>query len=128
MNDRNAIVVAALISIAGMLAHNIMEFGWIALIRIDTFSVPWVLLWSMALWMWLKADGSTGAMWTLVVMAVLNLIPGAVLSVLPLGFLPFEPERSGSHYASHVVYGVTQMPFLIFAAMWLLRQRQHSTS
>jgi hypothetical protein len=45
----------------------------------------------------------------------LHLIGGAILSVLPLGFLPFAPEQSPSHYLSHLIYGVTQLPLIWLA-------------
>lgn len=44
------------------------------------------------------------AAWLLLGWAWLNLLGGAVLSVLPLGFLPFNPEQSPRHYAFHALW------------------------
>lgn len=46
---------------------------------------------------------------------LLQLLGGAVLSVLPVGIYPFEPEQSLSHYSVHVLYGVLQVPLLLVA-------------
>lgn len=54
--------------------------------------------------------------------ALLNLLGGAVLSVLPLPFLPFVPEQSLRHYSFHLPYGLTQVP-LIVAARTQLKAR-----
>ena len=54
--------------------------------------------------------------------ALLNLLGGAVLSVLPLPFLPFVPEQSLRHYSFHLLYGLTQVP-LIVAARTQLKAR-----
>jgi hypothetical protein len=43
---------------------------------------------------------------------------GALLTVLPLGVLPFVPEQTPVHYAAHVVYAVAQVPLL-----WLVAPR-----
>lgn len=41
-----------------------------------------------------------------------HLFIGAVLSVLPLPLWPFSPEQSVAHYASHLIYAITQLPLL----------------
>ncbi|MFW5942543.1 MAG: hypothetical protein ACOCXI_12135 [Chloroflexota bacterium] len=44
--------------------------------------------------------------------AVGHLLIGAVLSVLSLPLWPFSPEQSAAHYASHLIYAVTQLPLI----------------
>jgi hypothetical protein len=39
-------------------------------------------------------------------------LAGAILTVLPLPFLPFRPEQSLSHYGVHAYYAATQLPVL----------------
>lgn len=41
-----------------------------------------------------------------------HLILGAILSAIPTPFWPFYPEQSLSHYLSHVIYGVAQLPLI----------------
>lgn len=38
---------------------------------------------------------------------------GALVTVLPLPLLPFDPEQSWRHYSFHVLYAVTQVPLLV---------------
>jgi hypothetical protein len=51
------------------------------------------------------------AMWAL---GLLQLV-GAIVTVLPLAFLPFKPEQTLSHYLVHVVYAAAQIPLLLLA-------------
>ena len=44
--------------------------------------------------------------------ALLNLVGGGILSVLPLPILPFTPDQSVGHYLAHAFYAVTQVPLL----------------
>jgi hypothetical protein len=39
-------------------------------------------------------------------------LAGAILTVLPLPFLPFRPEQSLRHYGVHALYALTQLPVL----------------
>ena len=41
---------------------------------------------------------------------------GAVLTVLPLGVLPFVPEQTPEHYSAHLIYAVAQVPLLLLVA------------
>jgi FtsH-binding integral membrane protein len=44
---------------------------------------------------------------------MLNLVIGGIVSVLPLSFLPFVPEQSVTHYGTHVVYTLGQVPLVM---------------
>ena len=112
-----AITGSVVLAVAGSLAHSVMEFGWASLLSIETFSIPWTLIWAGALGHWLRSNGkSVAALWTMLALASMNFFVGAVLSVLPTGIFPFDPEQSADHYFSHVVYGVTQLPVLFVVA------------
>ena len=39
-------------------------------------------------------------------------LAGAIVTVLPLPFLPFRPEQSVSHYGVHALYAAAQLPVL----------------
>ncbi len=47
---------------------------------------------------------------------------GGGINVLPLSFLPFVPEQTLSHYLSHLLYGLGQIP-LIWAMFSQLRKK-----
>jgi hypothetical protein len=49
----------------------------------------------------------------------LNLLVGAILTVLPLPILPFIPEQTAGHYLAHFIYLVTQVPAVVL--LWRLR-------
>lgn len=53
------------------------------------------------------------ATWLLLIWAMLHIVGGAVLSILPLPILPFQPEQSLRHYAFHILYGLIQLPLLL---------------
>ena len=45
--------------------------------------------------------------------ALLNLVGGGILSVLPLSILPFVPDQSVGHYLAHAFYASTQVPLVL---------------
>jgi hypothetical protein len=54
--------------------------------------------------------------------ATVNLV-GAVVTILPLGWLPFVPDQTVAHNAAHVIYAVCQLPLLTLAILQLQRRR-----
>ena len=54
-------------------------------------------------------------------MALVHLVIGSVVTVLPLGVLPFTPAQTSEHYISHLLYGLLQLP-LLWASLRQLRQ------
>ncbi|HEV2124187.1 MAG TPA: alpha/beta fold hydrolase, partial [Chloroflexota bacterium] len=63
-------------------------------------------------WLFPSTRAVAGAV--LALTGVLQLIGGAIISVLPLPFLPFEPDQSLHHYLSHAAFGLAQIPLLWF--------------
>ena len=74
----------------------------------------------LAVW-WSRSRGASAA-WALTIYAAVNLA-GAVVTVLPLGLMPFVAEQTVGHYAAHVIYAVCQLPLLTLAMMRLRRRR-----
>jgi hypothetical protein len=105
--------VATLISFVGFLLHNIREFRIAGLLAPDTATVPVVVI-QLSLYViwWRLPSLRTPAFLALLVFGLLHLIGGAILSVLPLEVLPFIPEQSLTHYFSHILYGVAQVPLI----------------
>jgi hypothetical protein len=103
-------IAALALSTFGGWVHNLREFpGMSAAATLATF-LPAIAL---AVW-WLIRPGPA-ARWAIIAWALLNLILGAALSVLPLPIWPWTPEQSGSHYASHLIYAAAQIPLLVIA-------------
>jgi hypothetical protein len=88
----NGVVVAATaVAWSGFFVHNVAEFGDQTVLTPDTFLPTWV--WIAASVLWLVPATRTAGAWILLAWAVINLTGGAI-SVLPVSFLPFEPEQT----------------------------------
>jgi hypothetical protein len=59
----------------------------------------------------------------IIVWAVLHLVGGAIITVIPFSFLPFYPEQSLRHYLAHISYGLAQLPLMILMVLELRRAR-----
>lgn len=105
---RSAVLAALLVSAAGHVVHNLAEFppsillGWETLVPLGVT----VLLGAGLVYRPSRATYFTAVGWSLVVIV----FGGG--SVLPFGFLPFAPEQSISHYLSHLIYALAQLPLL----------------
>jgi hypothetical protein len=127
MTDRRlpstAVVVSAtVIASGGLVAHNGLEFGPVFLLRPETV-IPLVIYGLLALLAWARPANAIGHA-LLLAWAMLNLVGGGILSVLPLGLFPFQPEQSLGHYAIHVIYAVAQLPLVVVAGRTLARRGQ----
>jgi hypothetical protein len=122
--------IAVLLSILGAVFHNGREFGLAGLLALETATIPIVLIEITLFILWWKVPSLRNvAMAALGLLALLHLVGGALISVLPLGALPFEPEQSFDHYFSHIIYGLGQLPLLWFSFKWFfVSQAQESTS
>jgi hypothetical protein len=69
---------------------------------------------------WWQRSRSTSAAAALLAYGLINLA-GGTQSVLPLGWLPFQPAQTLSHYAVHAVYAACQVPLIAGAALQLRR-------
>jgi hypothetical protein len=100
-----------------MAYHTVREFGYSGLWSIGTGMIPVVgvqLVLFLFWWLAPRTRAVTGR--ALVVTGIFQLVGGAIISVLPLPFLPFEPEQSVSHYLAHVVLGLAQLPLILMPA------------
>lgn len=114
------VVLASVIAAAGMMAHNVFEFGPAFLLYPQTL-IPLAIFGLFALLAWGRPANAVVYV-LLLAWAVLNLVGGGILSVLPLGLFPFEPEQSLGHYGAHVIYAVAQLPLVVVAARALSRR------
>jgi len=107
-------VLASAIAAAGMVAHNLFEFGPAFLLDPQTL-IPLAIFGLLALLAWARPANAVVHV-ALLTWALLNLVGGGILSVLPLGLFPFQPEQSFGHYGAHVIYGAAQFPLVVVAA------------
>lgn len=123
MSRRDAAWVAGVVAVtafawAGFFVHNVADLPGQTLASPDSL-LP-TLVWVVALALWLFPATRTAGAWVLLIWAAVNLVGGAI-SVLPLPFLPFEPEQTATHYAFHGLYAATQLPLIGATAVWLGR-------
>lgn len=110
--------VFAILGWIGLFIHNVADLPDQTVLSPESLIPLLVTTALVALWF---TPFRRGAAWSLLAWAVLNLA-GAVVTVLPLTLLPFDPEQSPRHYAFHLAYGLTQLPLIIAAALWIRRR------
>lgn len=119
--NRRWLVLALGLSAFGAWYHNIQEgFATLAPETLAALAPAT----GLAVW-WSSRPGRTVWWATLIWVGPLNLLVGAVLSVLPLAVWPFLPQQTSSHYAAHLVYLLAQLPALY--GLWLTRPRRTPT-
>ena len=107
-----AMVAAVIVSALGMAFHTVREFGWPGLWNPATGMLPVLALQGALLVLWLRADRKRGLTKVLLATGVIQLVGGAIISVLPLPILPYAPDQSVQHYVSHIGYGIAQLPLI----------------
>jgi hypothetical protein len=112
---RRAWIIAATVLLAwfGLIIHNRMEFPLMAFTRPE-YIVP-TLAWLVVFLVWLRFPNHQLARKLLLGWGMISLA-GAIVTVLPLPFLPFSPEQSLSHYVVHALNALGQLPVI-----WLTR-------
>ena len=106
-----------LLSWLGEYTHNLAELPRLTLISPENSLPALVSLALFGVW-WLTPFNRTPTV-LLLAWAFLHLMGGAIVSVMPWGFLPFYPEQTLEHYAAHVVYGLAQLPLIMLAVQRL---------
>jgi len=103
-------VDAAAFAVGGLAWHNWSElrlgfFAW------ENWAPAAVTTALLLAWIFTGARPVAGAIMGVQIVHVL----AAIVTVLPLPFLPFAPEQDWQHYATHFVYGVLQLPLFAMA-------------
>jgi hypothetical protein len=108
-----AVLATSAIAACGMLAHNVLELGPAFLVDPQTL-IPLAIFAALAI---LAARETAGrATWVaLFAWSALNLFAGGILSVLPIGLFPFQPDQSLGHYSVHVAYTLSGVPLVLVA-------------
>ena len=113
----------------GEYIHNLFELPRLSLLSPEN-SFPALVSAALVL-AWCLLPSKRLPTLALLIWAFVHLIGGGLLSVLPLPFLPFFPAQTHFHYLMHGIYGLAQLPLIIFL-VWQLngqprneRMRQH---
>ena len=119
-NTRSNIFAATVVlSWLGFFVHNLADLPGQTLSSPESLYPTIVFLLLLAFWYVPKTR--TIATWGLLVWAIIHLVGGAILSVLPLPFLPFAPEQSLYHYLFHALYAALQVPLIVLCMRRLRR-------
>ena len=117
------LAAALLLAMLGLVIHNVREFGLASLLAMSTGTIPMIILGVVLLLIWWQVPAFRTVCASLLIgYGIINLVIGGILTVLPLSFLPFEPEQSIAHYLSHVIYSVTQVPLIWLCSRQLFRK------
>jgi multidrug efflux pump subunit AcrB len=114
------VAASTLLSWLGAYFHNRSELPHLTLLSPENSLTALAALILFVTW-WILPRRKVPAL-LLLVLAVVHLIGGAIISVIPFSFLPFEPEQSLPHYVAHILYGLAQLP-LIAAMLLQLRAK-----
>jgi len=108
-----AVFATSAIAAGGMLAHNVLELGPAFLVDPQTL-IPLMIFAVLAI-LAARETAGRGTWLALLAWGVLNLVAGGILSVLPIGLFPFQPEQSLGHYGVHAVYTLASVPLVVVA-------------
>jgi hypothetical protein len=97
----------------GEYVHNLYELPQLSVLSPENSITAVISLALFCVW-WLTPLSRAAAL-LLLGWSLLHLIGGAIISVMPLPFLPFYPEQTLDHYAAHLVYGLAQIPLIVVA-------------
>jgi hypothetical protein len=122
---RLAIILALAVSWLGLWAHELYRVPTKWGLTLDG-SLPLLAIAAALLVWWLAAPNKHTATYALLVYGLINGV-GAVLTVLPLSFLPFAPEQTAGHYVIHVIYATCQAPLCVLCMVALSAGKQPMT-
>ncbi len=103
--------VLAFLSWVGMIVHNRVELPGLSYSRPEYVIPSLVSLGLLVAW-WTDMGRRRLWLWMLLGWAGMHFLVGAIPSVVPIPIWPFVPEQSLRHFASHVIYGLLQMPLI----------------
>jgi hypothetical protein len=87
-----AVFATSAIAAGGMLAHNVLELGPAFLVDPQTL-IPLMIFAVLAI-LAARETAGRGTWLALLAWGLLNLVAGGILSVLPTGLFPFQPEQT----------------------------------
>ena len=108
-----AVFAASAIAAGGYVAHNVLEFGPAFLVDPQTL-IPLGIFAGLAI-LAAREMAGRGTWLALLAWSALNLVAGGILSVLPIGLFPFQPDQSLGHYGAHALYALAGLPLVVVA-------------
>ena len=121
----SAVFAASAIAAGGYVAHNVLEFGPAFLVDPQTL-IPLGIFAGLAI-LAAREMAGRGTWLALLAWSAFNLVAGGILSVLPIGLFPFQPDQSLQHYGVHALYALTGVPLVVVAWYGTQASRTRST-
>lgn len=112
------VALFTLFSWLGEYTHNLRELPQLTLLSPENSLTALTALVLVGVW-WQAPLRRAGSL-LLWLWAALHLVGGAIISVLPLAVLPFDPPQTLDHYGAHLIYGLAQIPLLVLMTRALL--------
>ena len=106
---------------SGFFLHNVADLPGQTLVSPESLYPTIVTVALLVLW--LVPATRPFVTWALLGWSALHLVGRGILSALPTGLFPFDPEQSLRHYAFHGLYAATQVP-LVCVCIASLRSRR----
>ena len=114
------VAACSIVAWLGLYVHNRLELPHLTILSPEN-SLP-ALIFGTLLLAWIRLSHQRSLVLLFLGWALLHLVGGGIISVLPLSVLPFYPEQSVQHYVMHLLYGAAQLP-LIGLLLRHLRER-----
>ncbi len=112
-----SLTAAAILAWLGLWFHDLREFAGTFGLTPDV--LVFVVLFAGLVWFARAQPSRRWPVAALFGVGVLQLV-GGIVSVLPLGFLPYLPAQTAAHYWSHAAYAAAQIPLLLITGRPLL--------
>lgn len=120
-------VSAAALAWGGLWVHELIRVPQLLGFTSDGDIFMLVIIAALVIW-WLRDSGVRPApSAALSIYAAVGFV-GAVVTVLPVTFLPFAPEQTVKHYVAHVVFASCQLPLLALSVGALRRRPRDAQS
>ena len=114
------IMATFMISLAGMLIHNFWDLPGLTMLSPENFAPA--TIWLLLAILWWGFGHHAMVQGLLLLWGVVHLVGGGILSVLPLGFLPYYPAQTLHHYLGHLIYFGLQIPLIVVMVGQLRRK------
>ena len=122
VNRRFALLASlTLLAWLGLFVHNSVDLPALTLVSPEN-SVPALESTILVIAGWLLPWKRAAAV-ALLGWGLLHLIGGGILSVLPIAIWPYEPAQTPAHYATHLLYGLAQLPLIWLLVSWIRSPR-----
>ena len=111
LSTTHLVVLFAFVSWLGEVVHNFVDLPQLT-VRSPENSIP-ALVSAVLVMAWSLLHSKQFPTLALLIWALMHLIVGGLLSVMPFPFWPFFPAQTLLHYGMHGIYMLAQLPLIL---------------